>query len=124
MDLNKFVSLVGVLCRNASNLSQFFLEDSSGSILLDLSESVCDEVYVMNSLSPVVSLLKGWLWLWLVLSEEMYSMSRYEIEWDKNESISHPPAESRETSLRVLREVEYLGIAHDSEVRMMTWIDE
>ena len=58
MDLNKFVSLVGVLCRNASNLSQFFLEDSSGSILLDLSESVCDEVYVMNSLSPVVSLLK------------------------------------------------------------------
>lgn len=59
MDLNKFVSLVGVLCQNASNLSQFFLEDSSGSILLDLSESVCDEVYVMNSLSPVVSLLKG-----------------------------------------------------------------
>lgn len=37
---NAFVSLFGVLCRNPSNLSQFLLEDTSGQILLDLSQTV------------------------------------------------------------------------------------
>lgn len=36
----RFVSLFGMLCRNPSNLSQFFLEDASGQILLDLSQAV------------------------------------------------------------------------------------
>ena len=37
---SSFVSLLGVLSRNPSNLNEFFLEDQPGRILLDLSQTV------------------------------------------------------------------------------------
>lgn len=37
---DSFVSLFGVLYRNPSNLSQFFLEDGSGVMALDVSQTV------------------------------------------------------------------------------------
>lgn len=37
---SSFVSLLGVLTRNPSNLNEFFLEDQPGRILLDLSQTV------------------------------------------------------------------------------------
>jgi hypothetical protein len=37
---SSFVSLLGVLSRNPSNLNEFFLEDQPGRILLDLTQTV------------------------------------------------------------------------------------
>lgn len=39
-ETNTFVSLFGLLSRDPSDLSQFFLEDTSGQILLDLRQAV------------------------------------------------------------------------------------
>lgn len=37
---SSFVSLIGILSRNPSNLSEFFLEDQHAHVLLDLSQTV------------------------------------------------------------------------------------
>ena len=47
-ETERFVSLFGMLCRNPSNLSQFFLEDVSGQILLDLSQAVLFYSFILS----------------------------------------------------------------------------
>lgn len=37
-----FVSLLGLLARNPSNLAEFFLEDQHARVPLDLSRAVCE----------------------------------------------------------------------------------
>lgn len=50
-DDDSLVNLLGLLCRNPSNVNEFVLEDGEGRVVLDLSESVCvcDEVNDRNS---------------------------------------------------------------------------
>lgn len=38
--------------------------------------------------------------------------------------MSHPPSEKRELSMKMLREVEYLGVMRGSEVKDDEWSDD
>ncbi|KAK8831584.1 hypothetical protein WA577_000667, partial [Blastocystis sp. JDR] len=93
---DSLVNLLGVLCRNPSNGNEFVLEDGEGRVVLDLSESEFQSGYFCEGM---IVLLVG------VMRGSVFHVM----------SVSHPPSEKREVSMKMLREVEYLGVMRGSE---------